>query len=241
MSSLTPTATSSDSSAPSSSATDNGNGGGGGGAPPSSTLYLLTFLATLFVLLFVSCAIVLRSFLIRRRYRLHIEQQIAAGILPPDALDPRPKRDFGEKPKLWDVYVDPEDKKGLLEYEGWEDILPMSTQIAHDSASHAGGGKIPSTTSHLEPTHPSPPPSSILYPPRYYNISRLFQQDSRARPPPDTPAIPLANVANPGPPEITQDQDIQIAVMVAMPSESRQHESLPELLIGMSTVPVKGD
>ncbi len=90
----------------------------------------LTFLATLFVLLFVSCAIVLRSFLIRRRYRLHIEQQIAAGILPADALDPRQKRDIGEKPKLWDVYVGPEDEKGLLEYEGWEDVLVSGCSCA---------------------------------------------------------------------------------------------------------------
>ena len=65
----------------------------------------LTFLATLFVLLFVSCAIVLRSFIIRRRFRMQVQEQIAAGLLPPEALNPR--RDFGEKPALWDVIVEP--------------------------------------------------------------------------------------------------------------------------------------
>ena len=67
----------------------------------------LTFLATLFVLLFVSCAIVLRSFFLRRRLRRDIELQIAAGILPPEAAlhFHRGVIDFGEKPKLWDVAI----------------------------------------------------------------------------------------------------------------------------------------
>jgi hypothetical protein len=88
----------------------------------------LTFLATLFVLLFVSCAIVLRSFFIRRRYRRQLEQQIALGLLPPDALHPR--TDFGEKPLLWDVYVGAEDEKPLLEYDGWDEVLVSVAPIA---------------------------------------------------------------------------------------------------------------
>ncbi|KAI0801868.1 hypothetical protein BC629DRAFT_147033 [Irpex lacteus] len=233
MSSTDPTPTSSDSS-PSASSSDTGNNGGNTGNfnPPSSTLYLLTFLATLFVLLFVSCAIVLRSFLIRRRYRLHIEQQIAAGILPADALDPRQKRDIGEKPKLWDVYVGPEDEKGLLEYEGWEDVLPMTARIAHDPTSHANEGK--STGPSHDSTQSSP--HTILHPPRYYNIARLFRRP-RPRVSPETSSSPA--IEETGPPEIRNDQDIQVAVMVAMPHQSHRHESIPEILIGMSTVPVK--
>ena len=77
----------------------------------------LTFLATLFVLLFVSCAIVLRSFVLRRRFRQQLEEQIAAGILPPEALWNYRKRDFGEKPKLYDVGVFPS-----AQVESWTSI-----------------------------------------------------------------------------------------------------------------------
>ena len=71
----------------------------------------LTFLATLFVLLFICSAIILRSFLQRRRLRRQIEAQIAAGLLPPEAALQRLRRhyqyDYGEKPKLWDCYITP--------------------------------------------------------------------------------------------------------------------------------------
>lgn len=134
------TTTASTSSSPAASS-DAGNNGGGSGSPPSSTLYLcvcpcvvhqsvmltdfhfvlrahsLTFLATLFVLLFVSCAIVLRSFIIRRRFRQQVEEQIAAGLLPPEAAYGLGKRDFGEKPKLWDVSVLPTPVAG-----GWPSL-----------------------------------------------------------------------------------------------------------------------
>lgn len=71
-----------------------------------------TFLATLFVLLAVSCAIVLRSFYLRRQLRRRYEAAIAAGLLPPNVLPGhhaggRKKRDFGEKPKLYDAAVVP--------------------------------------------------------------------------------------------------------------------------------------
>lgn len=60
------------------------------------------------MLLFVSCAIVLRSFFLRRRFRRHVEEQIAAGLLPPDAALHFPRRvDLGAKPTLYDVVVQP--------------------------------------------------------------------------------------------------------------------------------------
>lgn len=58
------------------------------------------------------------------------------GILPPDALNP--KKDFGEKPKLFDVYVDPEGETGLLEYEGWEDVLVSVVSTSTHSSNYSG-------------------------------------------------------------------------------------------------------
>lgn len=79
-----------------------------------------------------------RSFLLRRRLRRHMEEMIAAGVMMPGALDDLPggmgrqrRRDFGEKPKLWEVWVDEqgqihegsESDFGGKEESKWEDIL----------------------------------------------------------------------------------------------------------------------
>lgn len=78
-------------------------------------------------MLFVSCGIVLRSFFIRRRFRQQVEEQIAAGLLPPEALGSR--RDFGEKPKLWDVSIKPDTLEESWDYFSvsiFVDILQLS-------------------------------------------------------------------------------------------------------------------
>lgn len=123
--------------------------------PQSSSLYLFTFLATLLLLLAVSCAIVIRSFILRRRFRRRIEEAIAAGVLIPGALDDGPgggmgrgrRRDFGEKPKLWEVWVDEHGQVHDGPHEGssdgddfgkgegkWEEILPVSATILSSNA-----------------------------------------------------------------------------------------------------------
>lgn len=71
-----------------------------------------TFLATLLLLLAVSCAIVARSVIIRRRFRRRVAEALAAGIVLPPEPGPfggiRRQRDFGEKPKLWDAWIVPD-------------------------------------------------------------------------------------------------------------------------------------
>lgn len=70
------------------------------------------------MLLAVSCAIVLRSFYLRRQMRRRYEEAIAAGLLPPNAMMPGTKRrDIGEKPKLYDAAVVP------VKGEKWDYIL----------------------------------------------------------------------------------------------------------------------
>jgi len=165
--------------------------------PPgqSSSLYLFTFLATLLLLLAVSCAIVVRSFILRRRFRRRIEEAIAAGVLIPGSLDDGPgggmgrnrRRDFGEKPKLWEVWVDengqihdPASKDSSSDHdhlgkgEGkWEEILPVSATILTSNSSkpalasgNGNNGSSPSLSppartlfSRLFSRHPSPSPT----------------------------------------------------------------------------------
>ncbi|EIN12620.1 hypothetical protein PUNSTDRAFT_141278 [Punctularia strigosozonata HHB-11173 SS5] len=104
-----------------------GNTGNGGNGGAGSSLYLFTFLATLFLLLFVSCAIVLRSFFLRRRFRRRIEEAIAAGVLLPPASGHGRRRDFGEKPKIWDAWAAPSG-------EEWSDIVPVSAKKTYASS-----------------------------------------------------------------------------------------------------------
>jgi hypothetical protein len=70
-----------------------------------STTISITFLATLFLLLFVSSGIVLRSYILRRRFQRQIDEAVAAGfLLSPRAQGSR-KRHFGAKPKIYNSWV----------------------------------------------------------------------------------------------------------------------------------------
>ncbi|KAF8908892.1 hypothetical protein CPB84DRAFT_1843256 [Gymnopilus junonius] len=91
------------------------------GPATSSNLYLVTFLATLFLLLFVSCAIVLRSYILRRRYQRRLDEAMATGLhLAPRAPGSKRKR-FGAKPKLYDTWL--ADGGGT-----WDHIKPLAAQ-----------------------------------------------------------------------------------------------------------------
>lgn len=85
--------------------------------------------------------LIYRSFILRRRFRRRIEEAIAAGVLIPGSLDDATiggmgrsrRRDFGEKPKLWEVWIDEPGqphreghsrRDSLGKNEGkWEDIM----------------------------------------------------------------------------------------------------------------------
>lgn len=68
-------------------------------------LHRVTFLATLFILLLISGAIIMRSYFLRRRYQRRLEEALASGlVLAPHAQGGKRKR-FGAKPGLFEVYV----------------------------------------------------------------------------------------------------------------------------------------
>ncbi|KAF5329482.1 hypothetical protein D9619_009193 [Psilocybe cf. subviscida] len=86
---------------------NNSNQNANGGLATSASLYLYTFLATLVLLLSVSGAIVVRSFVLRRRHRRMVEEAIRNGTWVPPAPPSRPVRvDLSKKPKMWEAFID---------------------------------------------------------------------------------------------------------------------------------------
>ncbi|KAG2153054.1 uncharacterized protein EDB93DRAFT_1136325 [Suillus bovinus] len=101
--------------------------------PPSdtsTTLYLFTFLATLFVLLLISASIIFRSFLIRRRFRRRVEDALAQGVyidLQPSVLG-LTSRYIGEKPSVHEAWVK---QDALQEKSQWQAIMPVTALLTH--------------------------------------------------------------------------------------------------------------
>ncbi|KJA26492.1 hypothetical protein HYPSUDRAFT_198786 [Hypholoma sublateritium FD-334 SS-4] len=99
----------------------------------SASLYLYTFLATLVLLLSVSAAIVIRSFILRRRHRLMVEEAIRNGTWVPPSPPSRPARvDLSKKPVLWEAYVD--DKGGVT---SWRSAGGEGMERDHWRAEHS--------------------------------------------------------------------------------------------------------
>ncbi|KZO97004.1 hypothetical protein CALVIDRAFT_563229 [Calocera viscosa TUFC12733] len=196
---MSPTASFPSSASSSASPTDSSSGNQSQGTP--SSLYLFTFLTTLLLLLTVSFGIVLRSFVLRRRFRRRVEAAIAAGVLLPGSLNTgRGDRRFQEKPKLWEVWMDEEKAAKGTDGAAWGDIMPISAQVLTRSSASPLTVPLPppprtrSLLSHLPFRRPSPPPPLLpFYPP----------------PPPADPPTP-------GGPD-----NVQVTVLIAMPSLSR--------------------
>jgi len=225
------TSTSSSTSLPSPSQPSDANGG------PSSSLYLFTFLATLFLLLFVSSAIILRSFILRRRFRRRIEEAILAGVIPPPTTGRVSRRRvIGEKPKLWEARVFPASN------DRWDAIVPVSAQSTIHASASGGGSQHTTTTSTANanatggarqpeatvsgprspPTH-SPPTRR----PWLRNLFSWRHGASSSHTNPPLVLEPLEDSRSPGlqgqnSPFSTQDP-LRVTVLIAMPDPRRPH------------------
>ncbi|KAF8817031.1 hypothetical protein BYT27DRAFT_7247596 [Phlegmacium glaucopus] len=91
------------------------------GQEASSNLYLVTFLATLFLLLFVSCGIVLRSYILRRRYQRRLEEALGSGLLLAPRAQGSKKKRLGTKPKIINTWLTEGGEK-------WNQMMPLSAQ-----------------------------------------------------------------------------------------------------------------
>lgn len=57
------------------------------------------------LLLGVSIAIIIRSLILRRRFRQRVQEAIANGVLIPGLMTEPLQRELGEKPKMWNVWI----------------------------------------------------------------------------------------------------------------------------------------
>jgi len=83
-------------------------------------------IATLVLLLAISSAIVIRSLILRRRHQRLVEEAIRTGTWLPHHFEsgPRRRRDIGQKPKLWEAWLTPNDDDSDESEKGkWSDIM----------------------------------------------------------------------------------------------------------------------
>ncbi|ETW81596.1 hypothetical protein HETIRDRAFT_173276 [Heterobasidion irregulare TC 32-1] len=228
-----------------------------GGNGTSSSLYLFTFLATLFLLLFVSCAIILRSFILRRRFRRRVEEAILSGAMVPNARGPMGhRRDFGEKPRLWDSWIAP--PAG----DGWEDIMPVSvlpTSFKPPSARNHPSTPLESSSAGTQTPNSNAVP---LDGPRPPFIRRIFRNPFAPVPPSPIPLslrTPGLSSLQPNGPMEQEPETMQVSVLITMPTPRRlqggplkgkagsitsewdEDEELPEIVLGVAQRQYRSD
>ena len=171
------------------------------GPADSPTVY--TFLATLVLLLSVSAAIVVRSFILRRRHRLMVEEAIRNGTwVPPAPLTSRASRnvDLSKKPKMWEVYLGAGgsgygEKGGAgsgEEYSQWDAIQPFSAAyITPTTPTSTSDPQDDRTASDVYLPHPATTPSPPRPRPFFSRITRIPN-----RTPSSNPSFPLTTRTN---------------------------------------------
>ncbi|WVQ78866.1 hypothetical protein IAT38_000957 [Cryptococcus sp. DSM 104549] len=221
-------------------------GSGGGG---STSLYLFTFLITIVVLALISAALVLRAYVLRRRFQRRVEEALRQGQpLPTDAaaalgLLPRGRggrakkeKKVGVMPSLWEGVMvrdkeegwmrDGEKEELLAGHESWDGLTPLTL--------------LTSTTQPIPP----PPPPPITLPPMtpgsyfraMFSTRGYVAQPHPPRPPPAQPQRPGLNrnaTAGGGIPRTTPSwnipqpgEEFTVGVMIAMPCEPGRGEEL---------------
>lgn len=257
----TPTQTTNGSTSTSTSSSSSINPNPGFNPTQSSTLYLFTFLATLLLLLAVSCAIVVRSFILRRRFRRRIEEAIAAGVLIPGALDDPSlggtgrsrRRDFGEKPKLWEVWMDDlghSDRIGghskrdsLGKSEGkWENIVPISAMMlpTGSTAANASAGESDMSMPFVGQNHAN-------FSNFFFRLFGSYPVSTRTATPARNHSASEDDDTSSASKEQTPDDDgrLQVAVLISMPNANSpswgNHDSPKGKARGLSTSEETGE
>ncbi|KAL7410171.1 hypothetical protein BDY24DRAFT_400995 [Mrakia frigida] len=216
MSSTSPTATATTTS---STATQT-SGGGGGSSATQSSLYLFTFLATLFVLLGVSFSIATRSFILRRRFRARVEAALLRGETFPgmdnylgrlgyghiqydvgnmgQTLGRRPKiaRDFGPVPEMWEVQLgDDEDEEDVFRVgrKGKSvglDLDGLEPLSLRYPSDKSSSNPATPTTPAVNPLLADLPPPPTFFPRRWTGLFSRTPDSRVATPPPTITAAP---------------------------------------------------
>ncbi|KAI0720508.1 hypothetical protein C8T65DRAFT_735839 [Cerioporus squamosus] len=212
--------------------------------PPSSSLYLFTFLATLFLLLAISSAIIMRGIFLRRRFRRRLEEAIAAGVLLTPSDDGTggfggnggrtPRRKL-QRPTLFDVSVLPPWFSTSSPQDGsWDKLMPFAGNIASEKP---GQEPAPDATQSTGPPIRGHRPNAVLLLERATylfprNRLRRSNAPSRADPSPISQSITAASstqdvaMSTPAIPLEPQDPleraaEVRVAVVIAMPNPHR--------------------
>ncbi|WRT65733.1 uncharacterized protein IL334_002681 [Kwoniella shivajii] len=226
----------------------------------STTLYLFTFLITILVLGLISSGLLIRAYILRRRFHRRVEEAMRRGeALPQDAaaalgLLPRrtgfrgkKEKKHGLMPTMWESEMrrsetglldDDENEIDLSEKE-WDNLTPLSVL-------------------HFTNTDPTPPPTQVVIPPQptpAAYIRSLFSSNGLptygSRPPlthrPTSTVIPTSQavfaIPEPG-------EEVVVGVMIAMPCEGVMEErwnlleegeerELPEVCLGVMSTRIK--
>ncbi|KAF9234561.1 hypothetical protein BU15DRAFT_65619 [Melanogaster broomeanus] len=209
----------------------------------SSPTSVYTFLATLVVLLIISSSIVVRSLILRRRHQALVEEAIRAGTWTAQHQDPRSgrrRRDFGEKPKLWETWthsIDDDSDCGSGGKGKWIDIMPLYAGYINQSPSSTASRQAPLPESAANAIERQSPPARFLRP-----FSR------RPIPPSSQPvtASPIAAEVSSSPsssPTRSSSPAARVAVLIAMPSPAQKHnrdeDGSPVVEIGVVEIGVK--
>jgi len=207
------------------------------GREKTSNLYLIAFLAILFILLFISACIVLRSYIVRRRYQQRLQDALGPGVLlTPRAQGSKIKR-LGILPKITHTWLAQGGDK-------WNQMMPISVQpVFVKRKIRVTKQSTPDQTTDITDV-PAPPTT----------ISNLFTRFPR----PSLPNIFQSNVTNeqqaptPSTPNYKiRVEMLQLAIFIAMPSQDKSHrkkhslenndpdpddDKLPEVAIGVTRV-----
>lgn len=217
-----------------------GNSESGSMPSTSSSLYLFTFLATLLMLLVVSFAIVLRSFILRRRFRLRLGETIALGYVLPSQLGWGEYRHLGEKPRIWDRWISTSTEPH------WQDMTPLSAKLISNSTTPVE--KLESDSAFQSPPSRESVRSNFL-------INRFRRTFWRSHDDARSPLQVSAPLQPPSPLSLSTDREepsvVEVSVLIAMPwghshsSKGKERvddeEGFPDVLLGITTAPYAVD
>ncbi|ODN86558.1 hypothetical protein L198_07252 [Cryptococcus wingfieldii CBS 7118] len=263
-----PVSPSSSSTGSATSSTSSSTDGGGQyvAGSGSTSLYLFTFLITIVVLALISGALVLRAYVLRRRFRRRVEEAIRTGNpLPMDAaaalglLPRRGSRKKEEKvavmPTMWEGEMRRDVEKGWDE----EDDLLNKGRDQWD-------GMIPVAVTHFPPPPPPPPPPPQTLPPILPQPPSLWRQmftsSSSAVPSEQSLRPALNSTASsrsvPNMPKVVPSwsapdtgEEVVVGVMIAMPClesgeelweavEEGEERDMPEVSFGIMSARIGG-
>ncbi|PIL22543.1 hypothetical protein GSI_15232 [Ganoderma sinense ZZ0214-1] len=228
-----------------------GNGTGPLG-PPSSSLYLFTFLATLFLLLAISSAIIMRGIFLRRRFRRRLEEALAAGAVlsgddGPGGFGGRSHRRKVQRPTLYDLSVLAPYFSTSSPHDGnWEKLMPFSGNIhaeKPEAKASSATDTDPASSPAGGPRHRQPRIRAVLDGAAHLlPRNRLTRNGNGTRQSPsnptsapatapstgggadDAPAIPLEQLD-----PVQRAAEVRVAVVIAMPNPHRSAYVPPSL------------